>query len=51
MRPPDSYAGLTALVLGALGAVFALLGLVGEAPPPASVCWRRGGGCGARSWT
>ena len=31
MRPPDSYAGLIALVLGALGAVFALLGLVGEA--------------------
>ena len=31
MRPPDTYAGLLALVLGALGAVFTLLGLVGEA--------------------
>ncbi len=31
MRPPDSCAGLTALVLGALGAAFTLLGLVGEA--------------------
>ena len=31
MRPPDTYVGLIALVLGALGVVFTLLGLAGEA--------------------
>ena len=30
MRPPDTHAGLLALVLGALGAVFTLLGLAGQ---------------------